>query len=70
MDDTTAGQSGAPSHTPMRRTDDTKELAFDHALPSTWDDVIRDYQLSAILDVAVGDGSLELTAERNRITNT
>ncbi|MFM7979377.1 MAG: hypothetical protein ACKPKO_08690, partial [Candidatus Fonsibacter sp.] len=28
------------------------------------------YQLRAILDIAVGDGSLALTAARNRITYT
>ncbi|MFM7990076.1 MAG: hypothetical protein ACKPKO_63255, partial [Candidatus Fonsibacter sp.] len=53
------------------RTDDTKELAFFHALPSTcWDEVIHDYQLGDILDIAVGDGSLAMTAVRNRITYT
>ena len=54
-----------------RRTDDTREMAFYHALPSTfWDEVLHDYQLGAILDIAVGDGSLALTAVRNRIAYT
>ncbi|MFM7983412.1 MAG: hypothetical protein ACKPKO_29220, partial [Candidatus Fonsibacter sp.] len=38
--------------------------------PPCWDEVIHDYQLGAILDVAVGDGSLALTTVRNRITYT
>ncbi|MFM7989563.1 MAG: hypothetical protein ACKPKO_60635, partial [Candidatus Fonsibacter sp.] len=64
--------TGAPSHmVPVRRTDDTKELAFCHALPSTcWEEVIHDYQLGAILDVAVGDGSLALKTVRDRIAYT
>ena len=33
-------------------------------------DVVHDYQVGAILDLAVGDGSLALTAVRNRITYT
>ena len=46
-------------------------MAFYHALPSAfWDEVVHDYQLGAILDVAVGDGSLALTAVRNRIAYT
>ena len=32
--------------------------------------MVHDYQLGAILDIAVGDGSLALTAARNRITYT
>ncbi len=32
--------------------------------------MIHDYQLGAILDIAVGDGSLALTAVRNGITYT
>ena len=32
--------------------------------------MVHDYQLGAILDIAVGDGSLALTAVRNRITYT
>ncbi|MFM7981217.1 MAG: hypothetical protein ACKPKO_18065, partial [Candidatus Fonsibacter sp.] len=54
-----------------RRTDDTKALAFRHALPNTcWDELIHDYQLGAILDIAAGDGSLALTTVRNQITYT
>jgi hypothetical protein len=54
-----------------RRTDDTREMAFYRALPSTfWDEVLHDYQLGAVLDIAVGDGSLALTAVRNRIAYT
>ena len=69
--DETIDEAGASSLIPSRRTDDTKELAFFHALPSTfWDEVVHDYQLGAILDIAVGDGSLALTAVRNRITYT
>jgi hypothetical protein len=57
--------------TQNRRTDDTREMAFYHALPSTfWDEVLHDYQLGAILDIAAGDGSLALTAVRNRIAYT
>ncbi|MFM7984832.1 MAG: hypothetical protein ACKPKO_36475, partial [Candidatus Fonsibacter sp.] len=64
--DDTMDQSGAPSHIPMRRTGDTKELAFYHALPSTrWDNMIPDYQHGTILGIAVGDVSLALTAVRN-----
>ncbi|MFM7983105.1 MAG: hypothetical protein ACKPKO_27675, partial [Candidatus Fonsibacter sp.] len=65
-------QTRAPSHiVPVRRTDDTKELAFFHAIPITcWDEVIHDYQVGAILDIAVGDGILALTAVRNRIAYT
>ncbi|MFM7987824.1 MAG: hypothetical protein ACKPKO_51780, partial [Candidatus Fonsibacter sp.] len=36
----------------------------------TLDEVILDYQLSAILDIAVGDGSLALIAARDRFTYT
>ncbi|MFM7989266.1 MAG: hypothetical protein ACKPKO_59125, partial [Candidatus Fonsibacter sp.] len=58
-------------HCTHRRTDDTKELAFCHALRNTfWDEVIHDYQVGAILDIAVGHGSLALTEVRNRITYT
>ncbi|MFM7979250.1 MAG: hypothetical protein ACKPKO_08035 [Candidatus Fonsibacter sp.] len=32
--------------------------------------MIHDYQFGAILDIAVGDGSLALTAVRNRVTFT
>ncbi|MFM7987129.1 MAG: hypothetical protein ACKPKO_48240, partial [Candidatus Fonsibacter sp.] len=58
VDGTMEDQTIAPSHiVPVRRTDDAKELAFFHALPSTLlDEVIHDYQLGAILDNAVGDG--------------
>ncbi|MFM7978483.1 MAG: hypothetical protein ACKPKO_04130, partial [Candidatus Fonsibacter sp.] len=60
-------QSCAPSHIPICRTDETKEVAFAHTLPSTcWDEVTHDY--GAILDIAVGVGSLALTAVRKRIT--
>jgi hypothetical protein len=63
--------SNAPSTGLNRRTDDTKEMAFYHALPSVfWDEVVHDYQLGAIVDLAVGDGSLALTAMRNRIPYT
>jgi len=55
----------------QRRTDDTEELALHHALPSKfWEEVVRDYQLRAILDVAAGDGSLALTAVRHRLPYT
>ena len=65
----TIDKTGASSHIPSRRADDAKELAFCHALPSMcWDEVAHDYQLGAILDIAMGDGSLALTAVRNRIT--
>ena len=72
VDDTMEDQTGKPSHiVPVRRTDDTKELAFFHAFPSIrWDEVIHDYQLGAILDITVGDGSLALTTVRNQITYT
>ena len=64
-----AGAASAAAQ--VRRTDDTREMAFYHALPSAfWDEVVHDYQLGAILDVAVGDGSLALTAVRNRIAYT
>ena len=54
-----------------RRTDDTEELTFYHALPGKfWDEVVNDYQLGAILDVAAGDGMLALTAVRNRLPYT
>ena len=35
-----------------------------------WDEVVHDYQFGAIMDIAVGDGSLALTAVRHRITYT
>ncbi|MFM7988324.1 MAG: hypothetical protein ACKPKO_54330, partial [Candidatus Fonsibacter sp.] len=72
VDDTMDDQTGAPSHiVSVRRTKNTKELAFFHALPNTfWDEVIHDYELSAILDIAVGDGSLARTTVRNQITYT
>ena len=67
----TIDEAGASSLILSRRTDDAKELAFFHALPSTfWDEVVQDYQLGAILDITVGDGSLALTAVRNRIAYT
>jgi hypothetical protein len=44
---------------PVRRTDETSELAFHHALPSTlWDEIIHAYQLGAMIDIAAGEGSL------------
>ncbi|MFM7979031.1 MAG: hypothetical protein ACKPKO_06905, partial [Candidatus Fonsibacter sp.] len=63
VDDTMEDHTSAPSHiVPVRRTDNTKKLAFFHALPNTcWDKVIHDYKLGAIWDIAVGDGSLALT---------
>ena len=61
----------ATSDPPQRRTDDTEELAFYHALPSKfWEEVVHAYQLGAILDVAAGDGSLALTAVRHRLPYT
>ena len=64
-------ESSAPSTGLNHRKDDTKEMAFYHALPSEfWDEVVHDYQLGAIVDLAVGDGSLALTAMRNRIPYT
>ena len=62
-------EAGASSHSPSRRADGTKALAFFHALPSTfWDEVVHDYHLDAILDIAMGDESLAQTAVRNRST--
>ena len=35
---------------------------FYHALPSKfWEEVVHDFQLGAILDIAAGDGSLVAT---------
>ncbi|MFM7979087.1 MAG: hypothetical protein ACKPKO_07190, partial [Candidatus Fonsibacter sp.] len=64
VDGTMEDHTIAPSHiVPVRRTDDTKQLAFCHALPRTClDKVTHDYQPGAILDIAVGDESLALTA--------
>ena len=54
-----------------RRTEDTQQMAFYRALPSSfWEEVVYDYQLGAILDLACGDGALALTALRNRIPYT
>ena len=62
-------EAGASLRIPSRRADDAKELAFYHALPSTfWDEVVHDYQLGAILERAVDGGSSALAAARNRIT--
>ena len=61
----------ASSSATKRRTDDTRELAFFHALPSTfWEEVLYDYQIGAVIDVAAGDGSLALAALRARIPYT
>ena len=62
----------APLHNPIHRTDNTKGLKcfttpFPHML---WEEVVHDYQLGAIVDFSVGDGSLALTAARNQITYT
>ncbi|MFM7980758.1 MAG: hypothetical protein ACKPKO_15705, partial [Candidatus Fonsibacter sp.] len=58
-------------HIQTRRTNGSSELVFYHALPYTlWDEVVHDYQLGAILDIAAGDVSLALTTVRNRITYT
>ena len=66
-----AAAAEAASTAATRRTNDTKEMAFYHALPSTfWEEVVYDYQLGAILDIACGDGALALTALRNRIPYT
>ena len=54
-----------------RRTDDTREIAFYHAYPKEfWDEVIHDYQLGAVIDLAAGDGTFALQAVRNRIPYT
>lgn len=61
----------ASSSATKRRTDDTRELAFFHALPSIfWEEVLYDYQIGAVIDVAAGDGSLALAALRARIPYT
>jgi hypothetical protein len=40
-------------------------------LPSKfWEEVVHDFQLGAILDIAAGDGSLALTAVRHRLPYT
>ena len=71
IDDDADGEDQATADPPQRRTDDTEELAFYHALPSKfWEEVAHDYQLGAILDVAAGDGSLALTAVRHRLPYT
>ena len=68
VDDPSAASASAG---PIRRTDDSREIAFYHALPPTfWDEIVHNYQLGAILDLAVGDGSLALTSVRNRIAYT
>ena len=55
----------------VRRTDDTREIAFYHAYPKEfWEEVIHDYQLGAVIDLAAGDGTLALQAVRNRIPYT
>ena len=60
-----------PQAPPLRRAYGTEELAFCHPLPSKfWEEVVHDYQLGAILDVAAGDGSLALTAVRHRLPYT
>ena len=60
-----------PQTPPQRRTDDTEALAFYHALPiKFWEAVVHSYRLGAILVVAAGDGSLALTAVRDRLPYT
>ena len=66
-----AAAPAAPGAPNLRRTDDTREIVFYHSLPSLfWDEIVHDYQLGAILDLAVGDGALALTAVRNRLAYT
>ena len=63
-----AGGSIAHPGPPDRRHHGT---VFYQDLPSMfWDEVAHDYQLGAIVDIAVGDGSLALTALPNRNTYT
>ena len=70
-DDDAPADEAASTVAATRRTDDTQEMAFYHALPSSfWEEVVYDYQLGAILDLACGDGALALTALRNRIPYT
>ena len=71
IDDEVDDEDQTAADPPQRRTDDTEELAFYHALPSQfWEEVVHDYQLGAILDVAAGDGCLALTAVRHRLPYT
>jgi hypothetical protein len=71
IDDEVDDDDQTAAEPPQRRTDDTEELAFYHALPCKfWEEVVHDYQLGAILDVAAGDGGLALTAVRRRLPYT
>jgi hypothetical protein len=71
IDDEADDEDLTTADPPQRRTDDTEELAFYHALPSKfWEEVVHDFQLGAILDIAAGDGSLALTAVRHRLPYT
>ena len=71
IDDAADDEDQATADPPQRRTADTAELAFYHALPSKlWEEVMHDYQLGAILGVAAGDGCLALTAVRHRLPYT
>ena len=71
IDDEAEDDDLTTAEPPQRRTYDTEELAFYHTLPSKlWEEVVRDFQLGAILDIAAGDGSLALTAVRHRLPYT
>jgi hypothetical protein len=51
IDDEADDEDLTTADPPQRRTDDTEELAFYHALPSKfWEEVVHDFQLDAILD--------------------